>query len=104
MQPEKIILRESELIIQWDKDEQSVIPFGNLRRWCPCAACESERVKEPEHFIPLLSGAQLKVKSVSPVGRYALQVFWADGHNTGIYEYSQLKRIASLGGKKIALS
>jgi DUF971 family protein len=27
------------------------------------------------------------------VGGYALQVFWADGHNTGLYSYDLLREL-----------
>jgi DUF971 family protein len=30
------------------------------------------------------------------VGGYAIQLYWADGHSTGIFSYSYLKRLAAL--------
>jgi len=32
------------------------------------------------------------------VGGYALQVFWGDGHSSGIYSYPYLQRLAGLSG------
>jgi DUF971 family protein len=31
-----------------------------------------------------------------PIGGYALQLFWADGHSSGIYSYPYLLRLAGL--------
>jgi DUF971 family protein len=30
------------------------------------------------------------------VGGYALQLFWADGHSTGIFTFDYLRRLANL--------
>jgi DUF971 family protein len=35
--------------------------------------------------------ASEEVASVRPVGRYAIQITWEDGHNTGIYTYDRLR-------------
>jgi DUF971 family protein len=31
---------------------------------------------------------------VASIGGYAVQPVWADGHNTGIYSYDYLRRVA----------
>lgn len=36
------------------------------------------------------------VDRVELVGRYAIRVAWADGHDTGLYEYGLLRRVGSL--------
>jgi DUF971 family protein len=33
------------------------------------------------------------LQDVQPVGRYALQFSWSDGHDTGIYSYALLRRL-----------
>lgn len=33
-------------------------------------------------------------EAIHPVGRYALQFIWSDGHRTGIYPFEYLRRIA----------
>jgi DUF971 family protein len=30
------------------------------------------------------------------VGGYAIQLFWADGHSSGIYSFTYLRRLADL--------
>lgn len=69
-----------------------------LRRCCPCAACQGEpdalgRVRRPlvDH------GPQaFELRRFETVGGYALQLFWGDGHSTGIYSYSYLQTLAGL--------
>ena len=43
---------------------------------------------QPNH-VPLL----IMLQDVQPVGRYALQFTWSDGHDTGIYSYALLRRL-----------
>ena len=88
----------NELAVKWDDGGENFIPLENLRRACPCAGCKGEMdilgnlYKNPEK--PLSAKAFELVKLVS-VGGYAIQPFWADGHNTGIYSFDYLKRIAA---------
>ncbi len=37
--------------------------------------------------------ATADVVDVVPVGRYAIQIRWGDGHDTGIYTYDSLRRM-----------
>lgn len=96
--PEKIHLREQKLHIEWNDKSVTEIPVGNLRRWCPCATCSDERMKESEHFIPIYSYEQTSIKEIKQVGSYALQITWLDGHNTGMYEYGKLPMYVDLDG------
>jgi DUF971 family protein len=31
---------------------------------------------------------------IQPVGRYAIQISWSDGHETGIYTFANLREMA----------
>jgi DUF971 family protein len=48
--------------------------------------------KNPEK--PYVANAFELVRLTS-VGGYAVQPIWADGHNTGIYSFDYLRRVAS---------
>ncbi|HUA37048.1 MAG TPA: DUF971 domain-containing protein [Candidatus Sulfopaludibacter sp.] len=86
-----------ELAIKWDDGSESFIPLETLRRCCPCAGCQGEAdllgniYKNPERH---LTAAAFELVRFSPVGGYAIQPAWADGHTTGIYSYDYLRRIA----------
>jgi len=78
--------------IEWSDGHKGVYPVRHLRLRCPCAACTDEwtgelRIKPDS--IPLL----IMLKDIEPVGRYALRLKWSDGHDTGIYTFSTLRRL-----------
>ncbi|MBE2219534.1 MAG: DUF971 domain-containing protein [Ignavibacteria bacterium] len=77
--------------MKWDDGSESMLMLANLRKSCPCANCIADRNNRPETYIPLLSSAQLTLKEVKPVGSYAIQLVWQDGHDSGIYTYDKLK-------------
>lgn len=78
--------------IEWSDGHKGVYPIRYLRQQCPCAACVDEwtgqRRIQPDS-IPLL----IMLEDIEPVGRYALRLKWSDGHDTGIYSYSALRRM-----------
>jgi DUF971 family protein len=96
MRPTDVQLIGSELAIKWDDGGESFIPLERLRRCCPCAGCKGETdilgkvYKNPEKK---LSPAAFQLNKIVPVGGYALQPVWADGHATGIFSFDYLKRL-----------
>lgn len=87
-----------ELALVFADAEELYLPLPMLRRACPCAACQGEpdvlgRVARPR--VDHAANAFELTRFVS-VGTYALQLFWADGHATGIYSFDYLKRLARL--------
>jgi len=85
-----------ELAIKWDDGVETFIPLEFLRRQCPCAGCKGEMdvmgnlYKGPE--VRLTPGAFVLTRIV-PVGGYALQPTWADGHTTGLYSFDYLRAL-----------
>jgi DUF971 family protein len=68
-----------------------------LRKECPCATCTEERSKPPNPF-RVLSAQEVAAGppaplSMKPVGQYAYQISWNDGHNTGIYPLAVLRKL-----------
>jgi DUF971 family protein len=85
---------DSALYIKWEDNTESVISLEKLRRLCPCASCKIEREKQSADYIPIMGQSQVTVKSIKPVGSYAVSISWMDGHSTGIYEYTYLKMLS----------
>ncbi len=85
-------LDKGVLGIRWSDGHQGIYPVRYLRQHCPCAACIDEwtgaRRLKPED-IPLL----IMLQDIQPVGRYAFQFKWSDGHDTGIYSYALLRTL-----------
>ena len=88
----------NELAVKWDDGTEDFITLDKLRRACPCAGCKGEvdilgnLYKNPEK--PLTAKA-FELAKITSVGGYAIQPAWADGHNTGIYSFEYLRRVAT---------
>ncbi len=93
--PKKISRSEgTRLIIEWDDGHRSKHHMYVLRKLCPCAACQKEREEnDGKNLLPILKPGQNELKEIKPVGNYALQFFWGDGHQTGIYTYAYLRNL-----------
>ena len=97
MHPLKISLEDKkDLVIQWSDGIEEKLNLKSLRKNCPCATCLAEREKQNKMYIPIFAENQVNVKSILQVGKYAIQITWKDGHNTGIYEYSFLRNFSEL--------
>jgi len=95
MHPVKIkIVDKKNLLIIWDDKAEELLELKMLRKLCPCATCLSEREKQSKMYIPIFTDNQITVKAITQVGKYAIQIMWNDGHNTGIYEYPFLKNMS----------
>jgi DUF971 family protein len=98
MQPLDIQQIGSELAIKWPDGAENFIRLEDLRRACPCAGCQGETdimgrlYKNPEQP---LTAAAFQLVRLNRVGGYAVQPVWADGHNTGIYSFDYLRRVAA---------
>lgn len=99
--PVNIAKSESrELIIEWDDGVIQQIPFRVLRDGCQCATCMDKKMKPKEKqsgapaSLPILSAAEarpLDVLKMRPVGNYAYNIQFSDGHNTGIFTFDLLR-------------
>jgi DUF971 family protein len=83
-----------ELAIKWPEGSEQFISLERLRRACPCAGCKGEMdvmgnlYKGPEI---VLRPESFYLRSLVPVGTYAVQPMWGDGHNSGIYSFEYLR-------------
>ena len=89
---------DGEMEIEWRDGRVDRLPLSGLRRWCPCALCSDRREQQVRgaglHMLtPEERDATAEVTDVVPVGRYAIQIRWGDGHDTGIYTYDSLRRM-----------
>ena len=95
---QNVLVIGNELALAFDDGEEVYLPLDLLRRACPCAACQGEpdalgRVLRPVQQIGPRGFELLKSEVV---GGYAIQLFWADGHSTGLYTFDYLRRLAIL--------
>ncbi|MDT3739879.1 MAG: DUF971 domain-containing protein [Candidatus Kapabacteria bacterium] len=81
---------EGLLTAEWDDGFKSVIKLEKLRNECPCADCREkadQSSKSNKFVMPTFSHGKNELKSLSPVGNYAINPTWGDGHDTGIYPW-----------------
>ena len=89
-----------ELAVKWDDGGETFLPLEKLRRACPCAGCKGEVdimgnvYKSPEKK---LGPSSFQLVRHALVGNYAVQLTWADGHDSGLYSFDYLKRVAKGG-------
>jgi DUF971 family protein len=74
--------------ITWDDGHAGDYPQDFLRGWCPCAGCQGHGGGVKFHPVPDAVLAQ-----IGAVGNYAIQFFWQDGHETGIYTFEFLRAL-----------
>jgi DUF971 family protein len=96
VQPVDLTPFPSELAIKWSDGREDFIAFETLRRFCPCAACMGETdimgntYKAPERPYGPRAFA---LEKLVPVGGYAVQPVWGDGHATGLYTWPWLRQL-----------
>ena len=84
----------SGVTIDWSDGHHSEYTLDYLRAMCPCALCTNAERKPAAAATPFqLYKKALKMDAVEPVGRYALQFKWNDGHSSGIYSFEHLRDI-----------
>lgn len=95
---ENAALIGEELALSFADGFEAYLSLPMLRRACPCAGCQGEpdalgRVLRPhvEH-----GPRAFELQKFETIGGYAIQLFWGDGHSSGIYSYLYLQKLATL--------
>ena len=88
---------EQSLLITWEDKSTVNFPYHFLRDECPCAGCQGETLLLGKHFEPkkpmtILPGGD-EIRKIELVGNYAMQIWWGDGHDTGIYSWDYLQQL-----------
>lgn len=94
---------DSAITITWQDGLVTRWTVAGLRKACPCATCrEKKRSASPKSegpgkplALPVLSAAEarpLRIESMRPVGSYAYNITFSDGHSSGIYPFAMLHK------------
>ena len=87
--------------IAWSDGHSSHYDFPYLRDHCPCATCNEERYKKgalappvgsPSAVLPIFKPTT-SARAAKPIGNYAVQLTFSDGHSTGIYSFDYLRAV-----------
>lgn len=100
LEPTNIQQIGDELAISWNDGKESFFKLETLRRACPCAGCGGEpdvlgRISRPD---VAYTDESFQLLGFDLIGGYALQPRWADGHGTGIYSFTYLRRLGEASG------
>ena len=79
------------LELQYANNESFRIPFELLRVYSPSAEVQGHG---PGQETLQTGKREVTLVSVDPVGHYALQLTFSDGHNTGLYSWDILRNLA----------
>jgi ATP-binding protein involved in chromosome partitioning len=80
------------LEIAWADGHTSLYDVRELRLACACASCIDEWSGRGM-LDPATVPDDVHPERIEPVGRYALQFAWSDGHTTGIYPFARLREL-----------
>lgn len=95
----KRIQNSNAFLLGFDNGFEAEISAEVLRNHCPCAACSGEEVllyKFIPKNKPLLNDNSYILEDAKLTGNYAIQLFWKDGHNTGIYNWDFLFKLIQI--------
>lgn len=90
--PEDILLRRVSRVLEIRFTDGACfkLPFEYLRVFSPSAEVRGHSVGEP---LLVTGKSSVSVDQIKAVGNYAVQLFFDDGHNTGIYSWPELYRL-----------
>ncbi len=86
------------LTVAFDDGEVFTLPYKLLRLESPSAEVQGHG-SGPKPAPPLIAD-DLVIEKADPVGRYAVRMFFSDGHSSGLYTWAYLREI----GEKQALA
>jgi DUF971 family protein len=78
------------LRLHW-ADGEALIEASRLRAACRCATCKAAAVQGQMQWPP----AGVNLAAAEPVGQYALNLRFSDGHERGIYPWALLRELAT---------
>ena len=76
------------VLITWDDGHVGEYDEVYLRGYCPCALCQGHGAQTRFIDVPDAS-----LVAIQPVGNYAIEIHWQDGHSTGIYTFDYLRSL-----------
>jgi len=83
------------LMVEWSDGFSQRIPWRLLRDRCPCATCRQKRAQPAPVFNILKpeEAGPVQATAMTPIGNYAYQIDFSDGHKTGIYSLEFLREL-----------
>jgi len=83
--------REGLLALHFEDGTVARLPHARLRAACPCAQCRAQRRAGQS----VDAAPQVRLLALEPVGLYALNLKFDDGHERGIYPFQMLVELGA---------
>jgi DUF971 family protein len=84
--------KDRRLEITWAPGQVHRHAAKLVRAACGCASCVDERTGQRTLDVNSIPD-DIDIVALRPVGNYAVQIEWSDGHDTGIYTWELLRRL-----------
>ncbi|MDH4228864.1 MAG: DUF971 domain-containing protein [Nitrospirota bacterium] len=82
----------TRIVVSWSDGHISDFTNHYLRCQCQCASCVDEWSRKPI-LDPASVPDDIYANQISVVGNYAIQPSWSDGHTSGIFSFTLLRRV-----------
>ena len=84
-----------QVALRWSDGLECFFELEQLRRSCPCAVCQGEAdvLGAVDRPVVHYDDKSFILSRMQVIGGYALQPTWGDGHGTGLYSFSYLRRM-----------
>ena len=86
--------RQSHVEIEFEDGVTARFELAPLRLACPCAECNSRRDRGESASRWVQEGDGISITDAELAGNWGLSLEWSDGHSTGIYAWTVLRRWA----------
>ncbi len=103
LQPTALTLADDRFLqVTWSDGEVRRSSFASLRAACPCATCREKKRADAgrkPNLLPVLTAAEaqpLKIVRMRPVGNYAYNIDFSDGHGSGLFTIELLRELGTL--------
>jgi len=90
---EEVVIERGALTLSYG-DHVATLSGARLRAACRCAECAALA----RRGTPVVADDDVAVVDLAPVGAYAAQLRFSDGHERGIYPWVYLGALARAGG------
>ena len=79
------------LTVEFDDEARFSIPYVRLREQSPSAEVRGHGAG-PKPPKPIVS-PDIEITKAEPVGRYAVRLFFSDGHSSGLFTWAYLREL-----------
>ncbi|MBF0160016.1 MAG: DUF971 domain-containing protein [Magnetococcales bacterium] len=81
------VTSERKVVISWNNGDRFEYSMEYLRIACPCADCRGHTPSQRK----LIDGkSDVTIRSITPVGHYAVKIVFSDDHDSGVYSWESL--------------